>query len=391
MRSRFPIKLLYKTLLKCPDMSTPLANAIFRKHFGVERDYLSGTGKSLKPPLQISLRITNACNHRCSVCGQYGNKGYMNDETGKHLLKNLPLNKYIELVDQLKKYKPIYYITGGEPFLYNGFMELAYYIKKSGSLLSVVTNGVFLEKFAEKIVENKWDMLMVSFDGPREIHDECRNYPGAFDTAFNGIKKISELKRKYRSVKPFVLTSTTISKTNAQYLKETFDIGKYLSPDIMVVYLSWFTTENIGLKQKKIIEERMGVTPFTWKSYATSFKTETAVLFRKSIEKIKTMQWPFEYMVIPDLKGKEISRYYTEPEETFGFRKCAAPFIMVDIMPNGDVTTCRDFIDIVAGNITEKPLLDIWNGDTFVKFRKLLIENNGLLPQCSRCCGLMGF
>jgi len=36
-------------------------------------------------------------------------------------------------------------------------------------------------------------------------------------------------------------------------------------------------------------------------------------------------------------------------------------------------------------------LLEIWNDKGFVKFRKLLIRKGGTLPQCSRCCGLMGF
>ena len=32
-----------------------------------------------------------------------------------------------------------------------------------------------------------------------------------------------------------------------------------------------------------------------------------------------------------------------------------------------------------------------WNDEPFVRFRKLLIDHGGTLPQCSRCCGLMGF
>ena len=75
----------------------------------------------------------------------------------------------------------------------------------------------------------------------------------------------------------------------------------------------------------------------------------------------------------------------------FGFDKCITPFLEVNIMPNGDVVTCRDYIDVKAGNISEDKLLDIWNNEKFVKFRKLLIDKKGLLPQCTRCCGLMGF
>jgi radical SAM protein with 4Fe4S-binding SPASM domain len=75
----------------------------------------------------------------------------------------------------------------------------------------------------------------------------------------------------------------------------------------------------------------------------------------------------------------------------FGYNKCITPFLEVNVMPNGDVVTCRDYIDVKVGNITEKKLLGIWNDEDFKRFRKLLISRGGLLPQCTRCCGLMGF
>jgi radical SAM protein with 4Fe4S-binding SPASM domain len=265
------------------------------------------------------------------------------------------------------------------------------YIKSKGMVLSVVTNGVKLEEEAEEIVKNGWDMILVSFDGPREIHDQCRGLEGAFDTTVAGIKKLNEMKRAYKTPKPFVLTSTTLSRVNAPVLEETMEIGRELDPDLMVIYLSWFTSEDIGRRQTEIFEEHLGVTPFTWKSYATEFSPEDASMFKDALHRIKKRKWPFPYMIIPDLKEEDYGRYFLETSEMFGFDKCVAPFIMVDVMPNGDVVTCRDFIDVKVGNITEKPLLDIWNDDGFVKFRKLLIDQGGLLPQCSRCCGLMGF
>ncbi len=391
MHSRFPFNLFLTAATRCPDLSLTLARGMFRKHIDTRRDYRHGTGEALQVPTQVSLRITNACNHRCAVCGQYGRHGYMNDGDHKELLKTLPIETYKELVDQVAHHKPIFYVTGGEPFLYPRFAELMNYIKEKGCILSVVTNGVLLEKYAEEMVEHGWDMVLVSFDGPREIHDQCRNFPGAYDTAVRGILKINEVKRARRSAKPFVLTSTTVSKVSAPVLDETFRIGSELHPDLMVVYLSWFTSEAIGRAQTEIMKGELGVTPFTWKSYATEFSPEEAELFRDALAGVRGKKWPFEYLVIPDLRDEDIVPYYTAPEEMFGYSQCVAPFIMVDIMPNGDVTTCRDFIDVKVGNITEKPLLKIWNDEPFVRFRKLLIDRGGLLPQCSRCCGLMGF
>jgi radical SAM protein with 4Fe4S-binding SPASM domain len=391
MRSRLPLKLFSKAVFTCPDLTYTLLRGLARKHLGISIDYRKGTGEALKKPRQISLRITNACNHRCAVCGQYGRHGYMNDKSHGDLLKTLPSETYKELIDQVADDKPIFYVTGGEPFLYPGFMELMNYIKQKGCVLSVVTNGVLLEKNAEEIVKNKWDMILVSFDGPKEIHDQCRNYPGAYATSVNGLLKLNEMKNKYGSVKPFVLTSTTISQVNAPVLDQTFEIGTRLAPDLMVVYLSWFTSEAIGKAHTKILEENLGITPFTWKSYAAEFSEEDASLFRNAIRDLKKREWPFPYLIIPALNDSDIARYYTETSEMFGYDKCAAPFLMIDVMPNGDVVTCRDFIDIKVGNITEKPLLEIWNDEPFVRFRKLLIDQGGLLPQCSRCCGLMGF
>ncbi len=392
MRSKLPTKLLLKALSLAPDLSQTLLEGTIRKHIGVNKDYKHGTGEALKPPLQISLRLTNACNQRCAVCGLYGRHGYMKNKDGEQLLKTLPFEKYKELVDQVAYYKPVFYVTGGEPFLYPSLMELMNYIKKKGCILSVVTNGFLLEKCAEEIVKNKWDMVLVSFDGPEEIHDECRNLKGAYKTALDGLVKIKEMKKKYKSIKPFVLTSTTISAVNAPYLERTCKIiSDKIEPDMMVIYLSWFTSEEIGRASIDLLQENLGITPFTWKSYATKFSTETAELFQESISNMRKKKHPFNYMVIPDIKDKDLARYYLNPAEMFGYSKCAAPFIMIDVMPNGDVTTCRDFIDVKVGNITEKPLLDIWNDRGFVNFRKLLIKKDGLLPQCSRCCGLMGF
>lgn len=391
MRSKIsPTKFLKKEFF-VPDLVVPVSRMLIRKHISVSKDYKKGEGRALMPPLQISLRITNVCNHRCAVCGQYGKNGYMKGEKAKDLLKNLPLETYKKLVDEVAYYKPMFYITGGEPFLYLGIVELMNYIKSKGCVATIVTNGVLLEKYSEEIVKNKWDMVLVSFDGPKEIHDKCRNFKGAYDTAVKGLLKVKELKKKYKSKKPFILTSTTISKVNAPVLDKTFEIGKTIMPDLMVVYLSWFTSQEIGEAQTKIFQEKLGIIPFTWKSYATKFSEEDAKLFQEKIKEVSKKKWPFNYIIIPNLKDRDLAKYYLEPQETFGYCKCAAPFFMIDVMPNGDVVTCRDFIDVKVGNITEKPLLEIWNSPGYVKFRKLLIENNGLLPQCSRCCGLMGF
>jgi radical SAM protein with 4Fe4S-binding SPASM domain len=265
-------------------------------------------------------------------------------------------------------------------------------VKQKGLTVQIVTNGVGLEKNAEAIVENGWDMLCVSLDGPKEIHDECRGVQGAFDTAVKGILKIQKLKEEKKKIKPAFFIITTISKNNESVLTDTVEQAEKLNPDGMVIYYSWFTREWIGQNHTKMANELLGVTPFAWKGYVrdtTDLDTDEIV---EQIQKIKSGKFKMPIMLVPELKPEEIQKYYHEPENFLGYRKCVAPWFQLDIMPNGDTVTCRDFPDFVTGNIKESSILDIYNGEKHRAFRRALRScKNGVFPICSRCCGLMGY
>jgi radical SAM protein with 4Fe4S-binding SPASM domain len=112
----------------------------------------------------------------------------------------------------------------------------------------------------------------------------------------------------------------------------------------------------------------------------------------EQVKTIKSQKHKTHILFVPDLNVEEIRTYYEHPENLFGYKNCVAPWFQLDVMPNGDVVTCRDFPDFVTGNIMEKPVLDIYNGEQYRKFRRALRScENGVFPACSRCCGLMGY
>ena len=316
MRSKVPLKLLLKVIKGTPDLIPKGARFLYRKRFGADRDVKRGDGIASKPPYLISLRITNACNHRCPVCGQYGDKGYMlGSDKKKPLLKTLPVERYKELVDNLVFYKPCYYATGGEPFLYPGLVELLNYAKQKGGNVDVVTNGVKLKEYAEEIVRNQWDMIVASFDGPEEVHDLCRRTRGAYRTAVDGLLEVQKWRNRLGKNKPYILTSTTLSLANIEYLDKTFEIGKIINQDIKVAYLSWFTSKQLGQAQHRLLNDAFGIESYTWKSYAREFTEEEAQLFMDNLARVENMKWPFEYIVVPNLKGSDIGDYYRSVQD----------------------------------------------------------------------------
>lgn len=67
---------------------------------------------------------------------------------------------------------------------------------------------------------------------------------------------------------------------------------------------------------------------------------------------------------------------------------CPLPFYMLGILPDGTVSPCETiYIPEKLGNIWNKSLLDIWNGEDLKRFQQMqmdkLRKNN---PQCARCC-----
>ncbi len=70
------------------------------------------------------MRLTDKCNHRCAVCGQYGEDGYNRDDNELPTVRgNVSVERYKEMIDNLAHLKPHIYITGGEPFLYKGLVS----------------------------------------------------------------------------------------------------------------------------------------------------------------------------------------------------------------------------------------------------------------------------
>ncbi len=70
----------------------------------------------------IYFRITPLCNLECVMCGQRGIKGNLKGSyAARESKKIVPLERYKELVDELKSSKPLFYMWGGEPFLYPDF------------------------------------------------------------------------------------------------------------------------------------------------------------------------------------------------------------------------------------------------------------------------------
>ncbi len=94
---------------------------------------------------------------------------------------------------------------------------------------------------------------------------------GAYRTAVDGLLEVQKWRNYIGKTKPYILTSTTFSPANIEYLDKTFEIGKIINQDIMVAYLSLFTSKQLRQAQHRLLNDAFGIESYTWKSYAREY------------------------------------------------------------------------------------------------------------------------
>ncbi|MEO8585617.1 MAG: radical SAM protein, partial [Acidobacteriota bacterium] len=196
-------------------------------------EHLSAPGTANLPmPTFVQLRITNLCNLRCKMCGQWGDTGIY--RTGAEaaasdgerernrireligLNRQMALSDYVRLLDELAPSRPIISLFGGEPLLYPDVLPLIREIKKRDLTCSIITNGWRLEEMAEELVEAGVDSIMVSIDGTPEVHDRIRGQAGSFARAAAGVRAVARVRGAQESAVPMLLAILPVTELNLE-------------------------------------------------------------------------------------------------------------------------------------------------------------------------------
>jgi radical SAM protein with 4Fe4S-binding SPASM domain len=326
------------------------------------------------------------------MCPQWGEQGYNLDKDGTGInADEATAEDYARLASEVAAWRPHIYIWGGEPLLYPEIRPVLEEFKARGLSVSLGTNGTTLGGHAGWLVEAGLDLLMVSLDGPADIHDSVRGREGAFERQMQGLAAVREAQASRKESLPHLLPLITVNRENPHALLETLEVCEAEGADFVGIYFSWFTNEAIGRAYEACFECHFGETPTSWQGYCDVAEGIDVEALLSSLRAIKKHRWSFPYFLVPNLRSEDdIREFYRNPANTFGYKRCFAPYYMVLVLPNGDVATCRDYPDYVVGNIRKSSLAEIFNNERFQRFRRALKED-GLFPICSRCCGLMGY
>ncbi len=349
---------------------------------------------------QVSFRITDICNLRCTTCGQWGKDGFLHGKDLKDLKKQeVSLDRYVEvLTDVIQKgHRPFVYLWGGEPMLYDGSLELIEKATAMGLPVSIATNSTKVASSAERLVKAPLFLLQVSIDGHcAEVHNAIRRAPAGVDNFRSIEAALSEIRRQrelQNQKLPLIASLTVVSQANRNHLTDIYNTFRDRA-DMFVFYLSWWIDRDRAKLHEEDFSRRFGFEPALHRGWIGDWKLEDYEGLNRQMEALDSLSsaWNAPPVIfIPNVRGEENLRtYFTDHSARFGFEQCISIYQAVEVDSNGDMSPCRDYHDYVVGNIKDHTITEIWNSPPYQKFRRSLTID-GLMPVCSRCRGLMGY
>ncbi|MBU1136392.1 MAG: radical SAM protein [Nanoarchaeota archaeon] len=312
-------------------------------------------------PYFCYINLTSKCNLRCKHCfGDYS------------IPKNneLSLDDWKKVITELKNSKVFFVnISGGEPTQSPYFKEFIKCLSKEGIHFILTTNGVFSNDIKKFIIRNREYLIgiKISLDGPdAESHGFLRldsnnkKNPEIFKIVLENIFF-------FKKHKIPLTISSVLHKKNIKKIKRFQELIKEINP------ISWFISPIIPLGRANLNRTLSECYEYFNINFWDSLSNEN----KKRGIKTKLIDLP----VIRGEKG--LSAY-----------ECAGALNFCEIHSDGTVspcTLCRICIPekiIKFENIRKKSLKEIWNGNSFNKFRSYMnkgCEGCKMLPECNKC------
>jgi MoaA/NifB/PqqE/SkfB family radical SAM enzyme len=334
-------------------------------------------------PGSVSFTITNACNLRCRMCGQWSERGYMHERAESRTSPPLGLGDWKRLVDEIAQHGLTgVLLRGGEPFLFPGIVELLDHIAGKGIFISIDTNGTLLGKYADDLVRIGKVHVTVSIDGPAEIHDAVRGVPGAFAKIRENVAELREAEKSRGQAISKGITFT-ISPYSVRGLGALPEIARSLAIQTVCIVPYYYLPKSAGLAYERELRDELGCDAYSWRGFEHESSGVDFETFRQQHRRfLAGLRGLTSFPYLP-LTDEEYRVWFSDPVAPVRRSDCPNIERLIDIQPNGDANFCVDFPDYVIGNAREATIAEMWNGEQARRFREY--RRRKPLAVCHRC------
>jgi len=331
-------------------------------------------------PPRVSFTITNACNLRCRMCGQWSETGYIRKSgPGK---TEMQLADWKRLVDEMAAHGVSWVlIRGGEPFLFPGIIQLLEHLRAKGIEVSIDTNGTMLKQFAADLVRLDGVNMTISVDGPEEVHDAVRGVKGSFRRIEEGLAALREQEQATgRTIERTICF--TVSPYSLRGLGDMPEVARRLGIPAIHFVPYYYFPEAVG---KKYEEELRGLSghAFSWRGFQHEDSGVDFEEFLRQLRKFRATLGSVKFAPFLELTEDEYRTWFSDASTPVRSQECWNLDGLIDIQPDGEANFCLDFPDYSFGNVRNSTIEEVWNGERAEKFREFRRKKS--LAVCHRC------
>ena len=333
-------------------------------------------------PQMVSFTVTNTCNLRCKMCGQWSEQGYIAKD--KEVLKQqMELDDWKRLVDEISEHHiSSVLVRGGEPFMFPGIINLLEYIHSKGIFISIDTNGTLLKQYAADLLRIGNIHITVSIDGPEEIHDQVRGVTGCFRKIEEGLLLLNEFEKSSEN-KISRSICFTISPYSVRGLGEMPNVARHLHINTLCIVPYNYIPTEIGKQYETVLKEHFACKAFTWQGFQHDDSGIDFEEFHNQYQKFfSSLGNIYCYPYLP-LSIDEYKLWFHDAKTPVKSFRCSSIEKLIDIQPTGDVNFCVDMPDYVFGNVRASNIEALWNNEHAEKFRAY--RRKEYLGACYRC------
>lgn len=313
----------------------------------------------------LILNVHERCNCRCLMCDIWKREsaGELNpEELARH--RNSIVGLGVRQV----------VLTGGEPLLHSDLGAICSFLKECGVTITLLSTGLLLGKRAD-LVASWMDEIIVSLDGPEEIHDQIRRVRGGFQLIRDGILAV----RKLNPSLP-ICGRSTVQRANHVVLRQTVAAARSLGLNSISFLASDVTSHAFnrdlvwpGERQNEIALSHDEV---------NALEMEINLLIDEHSADLAS-----RFIVESPEKLYRIARHFRTHLGQFPAEapKCNAPWVSAVVEVDGSVRPC--FFHPKIGSLQAATLAEALNGEDALSFRSALSVTEN--PVCKRCvCSL---
>lgn len=339
-------------------------------------------------PYIIGFKLTNQCNLRCKHCYEWNEQGYHHNLSKQEQDRELDFELFQKIMKETETVKSNLYLWGGEPLVHSKFDEMSRVIEKDNRITAICTNGILLDEKLDAILRFGKNLeLLIAVDGFEEENDALRG-KGTFGKVIRNIKHLLDL-RERGIFKGKISIHCVIS---GDLLAKVYDFVEYfedLGVDSVILCYPWYISMDTSEKTDVYYRERFGEIPNlspSWHAYKFQFPVERIEELMAVRKKVLDHVWNTQVKFQPNLSDEEVLPFLKDELSIEKNYHCFSVADRMEVLPSGEVTSCKHFSEFAVGNLKECSVSEIWHNVKFNDIRKTI--QSQLMPACSKCNNL---